>query len=103
MLWLYSGGKYAFDKKKEGTEIDHLGTKYDYGGVMHYDAYAFAIDRSTPTIIPHDKNAKIGQRTHLSNADIERIQIAYKCLSAVSVSKFMLTYLQTQTKKPPFF
>jgi hypothetical protein len=62
------------------NQITLLGTSYDYGSVMHYGAYGFAIDPSVPTIIPHDPDAVIGQRVTLSQLDIERIQILYKCL-----------------------
>jgi hypothetical protein len=64
------------------TQINHLGTPYDYGSVMHYGAYDFAIDRSVPTIIPTDPRASIGQRTTLSRWDIERVQILYGCIRA---------------------
>jgi hypothetical protein len=69
------------------SEIDLLGTSYDYGSVLHYSAYAFAVDPSIPTIIPHDPNAEIGQRITLSALDIERVQILYGCLAAED-SKF---------------
>jgi len=59
--------------------------------VMHYDEYAFAIDPEIPTIIPHDPNAEIGQRDTLSEWDIERVQIVYGCLAAVS-SLGLLTF-----------
>jgi len=64
------------------AQINLLGTPYDYGSVMHYGAYDFAIDRNVPTIIPHDPKAVIGQRATLSSRDIERVQILYGCLSA---------------------
>ena len=75
---------FNFDKLKEGEEIDHLGSPYDYGSVMHYPAWGFAIDPEIPTLIPLDPDAEIGQHTHLSEVDIERVQIAYNCLSPVS-------------------
>jgi len=62
------------------SEIDLLETSYDYGSVMHYSAYAFAVDPDVPTIIPHDPDAEIGQRITLSDLDIERVQILYGCL-----------------------
>jgi hypothetical protein len=67
--------------KLDETQIDLLGTSYDYGSVMHYSAYGFAIDPSVPTIIPLDPSAEIGQRVTLSALDIERVQILYGCLS----------------------
>jgi len=62
--------------------ITLLGTPYDYGSVMHYGAYGFAIDPSVPTIITIDPDAEIGQRVTLSAIDIERVQIHYGCLAA---------------------
>jgi hypothetical protein len=68
--------------KLPASQIDPLGTAYDYGSVMHYGAYGFAVDPTIPTIIPHDPDAEIGQRETLSRLDIERVQILYGCLSA---------------------
>lgn len=73
--------------KLPASEIDLLGTSYDYGSVLHYGAYAFAVDPTIPTIIPHDPNAEIGQRETLSALDIERVQILYGCLAPAD-SKF---------------
>jgi len=64
------------------SQVNLLGTRYDYGSVMHYGAYAFAVDPNIPTIIPHVAGAQIGQRTTLSRLDIERVQILYGCLRA---------------------
>jgi hypothetical protein len=66
--------------KLDETQITLLNTTYDYGSVLHYSAYGFAIDPSIPTIIPHDPDAEIGQRVTLSPLDIERVQIHYDCL-----------------------
>jgi len=63
--------------------ITLLGTQYDYGSVMHYGAYGFAIDPTVPTIITLDEDAEIGQRITLSAIDIERVQIHYECLDPV--------------------
>jgi len=69
-------------RKYDATQINLLGTPYDYGSAMHYGAYGFAIDPNVPTIIPHDPDAEIGQRITLSKLDIERVQILYGCLDA---------------------
>ena len=61
-----------------------LNEPYDYESVMHYSAYAFAIDRSKPTIEPKQAGAQIGQRSHLSPIDVEEIQLLYGCKSSGS-------------------
>ncbi len=73
-------------RKYEEDEILLLGTPYDYGGVMHYGPYGFAIDPEIPTIYTCDPDAMdiIGQRVELSALDIERVQVLYGCLDAVS-------------------
>lgn len=57
-----------------------LGQPYDYGSIMHYSAYAFAIDRSKKTIEPLQSGVTIGQRSHLSDIDIKEIQLLYECI-----------------------
>jgi len=66
--------KYTFE------ETDDLNRPYDYGSVMHYGGFGFAINKNIPTIIPKDPKAKIGQRTHLSDNDVKEIQLYYGCL-----------------------
>jgi len=66
--------------KYSASQITPLGTPYDYGSVMHYGAYSFAVDPTIPTIIPHVPNAQIGQRDTLSRWDIERVQKLYGCI-----------------------
>lgn len=66
-----------------------LGTPYDYGSLMHYGAYDFAINTSIPTIIPRDPNAVIGKKLTLSEIDIERVQIFYGCRATVSSFAFL--------------
>ena len=66
-------------------EVDLLNTTYDYGSIMHYPAYGFAVDRNIPTIIPLDPKAVIGQIKKMSALDVERVQILYSCKKPVSV------------------
>eukprot|EP00928_Gymnodinium_smaydae_P008662 TRINITY_DN13155_c0_g1_i1.p1 TRINITY_DN13155_c0_g1~~TRINITY_DN13155_c0_g1_i1.p1 ORF type:complete len:665 (-),score=104.24 TRINITY_DN13155_c0_g1_i1:46-2040(-) len=55
--------------------------RYDYTSVMHYDAFAFAKDKSKPTIYdkknPGHSANELGQRIGLSNQDIEQLVAMY--------------------------
>ncbi|KAK6169364.1 hypothetical protein SNE40_020432 [Patella caerulea] len=74
---IQKGHEHNFNKY---TNIDEEGQHYDYESVMHYSAHAFAVDRRKPTIIPKQRGAVIGQRTHLSPIDIKEMQILYGCI-----------------------
>ncbi len=54
---------------------------YDFDSVMHYDQFAFAIDRRVPTITvlpPNEEwQARIGQRDHLSQMDQRIMSFLY--------------------------
>ncbi|CAG0900139.1 unnamed protein product [Darwinula stevensoni] len=70
---------YAFEKYSL-DEITHLGTEYDYGSVMHYGPYGFAIDPDIPTIVPiFAELGDIGQREGFSDNDILKINRLYEC------------------------
>ena len=71
------GTESNFDSYDE-TYVDPNGVTYDYGSIMHYSAYAFAIDPTTPTIITRD-GSEIGQREGLSAKDALKIKNMYKC------------------------
>lgn len=61
------------------TSLEH---EYDYDSMMHYSRTAFSINNKSPTIIPlKDPYAQIGQRDHLSNKDISKLNKMY-CKSA---------------------
>ena len=86
--FIFISGKYNnFVKYEEGTQVTHLETHYDYGSVMHYSAFSFNIDPDVPTVIPKDPEAEIGQRTHLSECDIVRLQMLYGCIDEVSAKE----------------
>lgn len=58
--------------------IDHLGTAYDYGSVMHYSPTAFS-KNGKPTIEPKKRGVEIGQRNGFSSNDLYKINKLYKC------------------------
>ena len=60
---------------------------YDYDSIMHYDAYAFSRN-DRPTIEPLDDSIsldRLGQRTHLSELDLDHIKELY-CQGTASAS-----------------
>jgi len=63
-------------------DMNTEGSPYDYGSIMHYGAYTFAIDKSKPTISPmpgHAAGVAMGQRLAMSTPDVYRIQKLYQC------------------------
>lgn len=61
---------------------------YDYDSIMHYDAYAFSRN-DQPTIRPLDNTVileRLGQRTRLSEKDLNHIRELYCQGIVVSVS-----------------
>ncbi|XP_057678533.1 low choriolytic enzyme-like isoform X2 [Corythoichthys intestinalis] len=60
-------------------DTNNLNTPYDYSSLMHSGRTAFGINGAvTITPIP-DSSVEIGQRRHLSDLDIIRINRLYKC------------------------
>ncbi|XP_071376795.1 low choriolytic enzyme-like [Centroberyx affinis] len=63
-------------------KIDTLnqGTPYDYGSVMHYGRLAFSKDNYNPTMVAiPNRNAVFGTARQMSQHDINRINLLYKC------------------------
>ncbi|VDM49770.1 unnamed protein product [Toxocara canis] len=64
--------------KRPLTEIDHLGTLYDYSSVMHYPSTAFSRN-GRPTIQTKQAGVTIGHRSGLSPTDAYKINTLYGC------------------------
>ncbi|XP_056323208.1 astacin-like metalloendopeptidase [Danio aesculapii] len=68
-------GKESNFKVKKGNT---LGLEYDLESILHYGDDCFSRN-GNPTIIPKKKGVKIGQRTHMSVLDVERLRRLYHC------------------------
>ncbi|ODM89281.1 High choriolytic enzyme 1 [Orchesella cincta] len=69
--------KHNFNKYSS-SQVDSQEMPYDYSSIMHYDAYAFALNTSKPTIVPKS-DVQIGQKKGLSALDTEKLKTMYRC------------------------
>lgn len=70
------GAERNFHKYPRST-IDSLGTRYDYGSLMHYSSTAFS-KNGRATIVPKRSGVSIGQRIALSSIDAQQANLLYK-------------------------
>ncbi|XP_043087343.1 astacin-like metalloendopeptidase [Puntigrus tetrazona] len=71
---IISGKEDNFMKRKGNT----LGIKYDAESIMHYGSKYFSRN-GKHTMDPIESGVTIGQRTHLSHLDVQRIRTLYRC------------------------
>ncbi|XP_065336444.1 zinc metalloproteinase nas-13-like [Cloeon dipterum] len=79
ILWenVDPGSVKSFDIRNSTSAF---GVAYDYGSVMHYSAKSFS-SNGQPTIETiQPPGALIGQRSALSDNDVQKINIMYKCV-----------------------
>ena len=66
-------------KKHDNSEVDSLGTKYDYSSVMQYSKTAFGINGSV-TMDPKDPGVfQLGQRVGFTETDSVQANMLYRC------------------------
>ncbi|CAI4224448.1 unnamed protein product [Auanema sp. JU1783] len=77
---IQSSLQYNFDKLTSQAET-HFGMPYDYGSVMQYNPYAFALDSNVPTSLAKDPNYQnmMGQRESPAFSDVKQMNLVYKC------------------------
>ncbi|KHJ98809.1 astacin, partial [Oesophagostomum dentatum] len=77
-----SSQQYNFEKLTSATE-NHFGLGYDYGSVMHYSPYGFAINYNIPTMTARDTNYQnmMGQRETPLLYDVKQLNLMYNCAS----------------------
>ncbi|CAL4206890.1 unnamed protein product, partial [Meganyctiphanes norvegica] len=88
-------------EKYTWQNIQSLGVDYDPSSIMHYGPYAFAKDRSKPTIIPRMAKEEIGQRRAFSKSDILKLNRLYSCAWTTSADVAPTTTPQPLTTTPP--
>ncbi|KII65608.1 Zinc metalloproteinase nas-6 [Thelohanellus kitauei] len=73
-------------EKRNCQNIDYFNLSYDFNSIMHYKGHEFAIDPAYPTIYRIDDNKypvfninkQLGN-DNLSELDIKKLRLAYKC------------------------
>ncbi|KAK7862557.1 hypothetical protein R5R35_000010 [Gryllus longicercus] len=71
---IQSGMEHNFDKYSSSV-ITNFGVAYDYGSIMHYDAYAFSKNGQKTIVAPQS----IGQSSGFSSSDILKLEKMYGC------------------------
>ncbi|XP_059395427.1 zinc metalloproteinase nas-14-like [Carassius carassius] len=91
-----SGKEINFVKRKGNT----LGLKYDPESIMHYGTNYFS-SNGMPTIEPKENGVKIGQRSHLSDLDVQKIKKLYHCgTSYVHIYHILVTIIPVDIMVP---
>ncbi|XP_037824850.1 seminal metalloprotease 1-like, partial [Lucilia sericata] len=80
VVWenIQKGKKTAF-KKINANTITDFGVGYDYDSVMHYPPQAFSKNGRRTLLSLKSENMNFGQRRELSEKDIKKLNLMYKC------------------------
>ncbi|CAB3369740.1 Hypothetical predicted protein [Cloeon dipterum] len=69
------GKKHQFQKYSSNVVTDY-GVGYDYDSLMHYSRKAFS-KNGQDTVIPYQPGVEIGQKSHISEKDYEKLNFKY--------------------------
>ena len=83
-------------EKYDSNTVDTQSTPYDYGSLMHYDAYRLS-SNGQPTITPKQSGVTIGQRHNMSAIDIQEVRLFYNCSSTGSTFPPISTTTSTRS------
>jgi hypothetical protein len=86
---------YNFEKYDHG-DASTLGEAYDKKSIMHYGNYAFSTNGKMTIVSNSNQNEDLGQRTGLSQIDVNQLNKYYKCDSTKVTTKGPVT----QTPQP---
>ncbi|XP_046648461.1 zinc metalloproteinase nas-4-like [Daphnia pulicaria] len=53
--------------------------RYDINSVMHYEAYAFAVNRAIPTMVAKNGKKNMGNEKGFSTSDVQKLNTLYSC------------------------
>lgn len=77
-------GKEQYFRKYETSELGNFDQPYDYASILHYGPKAFSAN-GQPTIVAlnPEGQSQLGQRLIMTEVDVNRLNIMYKCPSPV--------------------
>ena len=73
--------KFDVNFRNIGNKFRDIGTPYDFGSIMHYDPFAFAIKEMNLPVItkPDGSPITLTKTDTFSKIDIEEINYVYTC------------------------
>ncbi|XP_075940577.1 hatching enzyme 1.2-like [Anarhichas minor] len=81
-------GKGRYFKVKRGNTLN---LPYDHNSIMHYGPLFFSKDGG-PTVLSKQSGVHMGQRTHLSDLDIEKLNKLYHCGNYVITTRLITLF-----------
>ena len=91
-------------RKRTTYEVDHYGSTYDYGSIMHYPRKAFGNGKTTIVVKNNAEYRRqgrptLGQRSHLSTRDTKQVSRMYNC-PETGIRGYLNVYLRFARNLP---